>query len=491
MKSFDVFDTLIARKCIQPQAIFSLVEQRMGIRGFAAVRVEAERQLQGSEYSLDEIYLKIVANSGITDDLAARAKHAELTAELENVIPIEENLRRVSDGDVLITDIYLPLSFVSALLQRAGLRKKCSIIRSADGKATGRAWDSLRRAKAEVVHLGDNPHSDVEMPRRYGFAAMLTNVSRPSAVEQYLLARGLTGTALIARTLRLGLPHDVSVAHELQQCQAGINVPLLLLASLYLGNFLRGQRHSYDSILFSSRDCRGWQKIFHALYGGKEDQAPRIEYFFTSRLSRVSASPAYLRYFSGLLGRRTLVVDLCGTGLSLASLLRRAQADASIFLLHHVTHEAVNAFYRQSYDVSLQGVDIHFVLDDSQHLSNLPLELLNYASHPMVLDMDEIEGSPSVFAPRFATSEFSQEQIQWIESMEAAVDAVLPLLSDPLLRLQLESQDAMKPQGLIREALIHLGREAAQARAPMSAFGDTHRLADDLVYSSLASVRRQ
>ena len=122
MRSFDIFDTLIARKCIWPQAIFSLVEQRIGSPGFATLRIRAEAELQGTEHTLDDIYRRMISNGGMDVEFAERARTMELATELENVIPIAAQLQRVRDGDLLISDTPLPAEFLVQLLERAGLR---------------------------------------------------------------------------------------------------------------------------------------------------------------------------------------------------------------------------------------------------------------------------------------------------------------------------------------------------------------------------------
>ena len=45
LKTWDIFDTLIARRCISPQFVFQIVEQSSKIQGFAQARVEAEKIL--------------------------------------------------------------------------------------------------------------------------------------------------------------------------------------------------------------------------------------------------------------------------------------------------------------------------------------------------------------------------------------------------------------------------------------------------------------
>ena len=45
LKTWDIFDTLIARRCISPQNIFQIVEQAGKVHGFVQSRLLAERNL--------------------------------------------------------------------------------------------------------------------------------------------------------------------------------------------------------------------------------------------------------------------------------------------------------------------------------------------------------------------------------------------------------------------------------------------------------------
>jgi len=68
VNSYDVFDTLITRRCIDPKIIFAQVEKRERVEGFARARIEAEASLAGKGYNFDEIYL----GAGAAEGLVAR-----------------------------------------------------------------------------------------------------------------------------------------------------------------------------------------------------------------------------------------------------------------------------------------------------------------------------------------------------------------------------------------------------------------------------------
>lgn len=490
MRSFDVFDTLIARKCIFPEEIFAFVGQETGIAGFARLRIEAEGSLQGGEYRLDDIYEALRRRFDLPRETLAYAKERELLQELDNVIPIARHLGQVGDGDLLVTDTYLPTDFVGRLLERAGLDKIVTIVRSAEGKRSGRIWRALQSAGPISMHLGDNAHSDGEAARRHGFTTTLSTVSRPSPLEAHLYNSGCRGIALLARILRLGASDADPAALALKELQANVNVPLLLLASLDLGRRLANHAEPPDRILFSSRDSRHWRRVFQSTPMPREwELAYEVEYFLTSRLARVAGSPDYLRYFHRLAGARSVVIDLCGTGLSLARLYARAALAPRTHLLLMIDGGEVRDRYREGFAQGL-AASATSMFRASQGAGNLALELMNATNHGMVLDMTELASEPEpVFHPRFAPAEYSERQIMLLDAMASVIDGAVEWLADPLLEAAIR-EEAVPGVGRATDILSPLLRQAENAGVLAEAFLATHLEADRGICDRLAGESR-
>jgi hypothetical protein len=63
--SFDLFDTLVARRCYDPISIFEAVESQSGIAGFARRRQNEESRLwQAGDCTLDDIYVQLEGTTG-------------------------------------------------------------------------------------------------------------------------------------------------------------------------------------------------------------------------------------------------------------------------------------------------------------------------------------------------------------------------------------------------------------------------------------------
>jgi hypothetical protein len=242
-------------------------------------------------------------------------RQAEIDAELDQVIPIEENLARVKDGDLLLSDMYLPAGVIRGLLEKAGLDRRVSLLVSADGKHSGRIWPIVLTNFAIGRHLGDNPVADVAAPRRCGIVSELSRLAQPSPVENWCLSNGLRGLAELIRAARPRIVTSDPLARRLRWVQTQYNFPILWLACIAL------HRHAAATVatrlLFSSRDCHLWHALYCALFPDAT-----TEYFFTSRRVRVDPSPAYRDYARRLLSSGSILIDICGTGWSSARLMQ-------------------------------------------------------------------------------------------------------------------------------------------------------------------------
>jgi hypothetical protein len=80
VNTFDLFDTLVARHCYEPVALFRQVEVKSGISGFAELRRSVEGQMYDRrDYSLDDVYAELALVSGWSADTIATLRMLELT----------------------------------------------------------------------------------------------------------------------------------------------------------------------------------------------------------------------------------------------------------------------------------------------------------------------------------------------------------------------------------------------------------------------------
>jgi hypothetical protein len=127
-------------------------------------------------YGLRDIWQEVRRALGLDDAAAARLRELEVQIEHEEAIPVTENLAQVRDGDLLVSDTYLPAEVVLSLLRRAGLERAVALVVSNDGKFRGRVWPQLLAKVAIGQHFGDNPHSDGKTPSEAGGGLIKTLV---------------------------------------------------------------------------------------------------------------------------------------------------------------------------------------------------------------------------------------------------------------------------------------------------------------------------
>lgn len=390
IQTYDVFDTLIARRCIEPHAIFTIVEERSGVQGYAAARITAERVVYQRRYTLRDIYVEMQKHLTLGTDELETLMHLEVQVELENVVPIQENLAALPSDACLITDTYLPKAVIQELLRQAGVRRDFPILLDSHGKSSGRVWKELREQGLQCVHLGDNEVSDLRNARAEGMRARLSQLSNPTAVEKALTDLGAHGVAQAMRVARLSVDRR-GMPDWLYSLQMNLNVPFLLLSSVMLMSELR--RSGAKKVLFASRDGRNLQSAFNAL-AAKFDSFRHIgsEYWYTSRLARVGRSASYLDYCAKVMDGPVLLADLCGTGTSIAALLKDLGPRVSgvgVFLAEQISESDYSRNMAQHYAIDPMSAtaDVQYAFNTQEFVPNYLLEELNYLPEGMVRDV--------------------------------------------------------------------------------------------------------
>ncbi|RKD70822.1 hypothetical protein [Rhizobium sp. WW_1] len=420
VRTFDVFDTLIARRCIEPSKVFEIIAKRADLPAFTAARKQAEAKLAKHPYNLDMIYDELEAALQLDPIETAALKALEIDIELEQVIPIAENMALVRHGDVLISDMYLGAAIIRKLLDKAGLDKKVSLIVTSDGKRSGAIWPQAQANLSIEEHLGDNLHSDVEMPGRFDIPNRHTGIFGLNPVEDVLMQIGQRQLAELCREIRLSTWSANAHSRTVQVVQASLNFPIMLLGSVALTRL--AVQLDKRSILFSSRDCDAWMPLFEQVAQrlGFECQAT---YFYTSRLAKMQPSPSYASYARHLISDHALIVDLCGTGWSLANFAASLGLDnVPVFFLHKLptapAYEAMAA--------TPQTCRFHTLVPAEETVvQNTMLEMCNYAMHGMVEDVRLIQD----FAiPVFASDNRSPETLATVQAQHDCFRTGLQLM---------------------------------------------------------------
>jgi glycosyltransferase involved in cell wall biosynthesis len=194
--SLDVFDTALLRLVRKPVDVFlymqSDVRRLLGrpSLGFVEARVAAEHEAReekrraaaSGEVTLDEIYSAMRVRLGCDEATVGRIKQWELEVERKLCYAnpsIAQLTARAENGKKIIfaSDMYLPAGEIIALLEKNGFKNaplflSCELqVSKHEGGLFDRVLKTLQCEPAEMLHIGDNAHSDVDRARAKGIRA--------------------------------------------------------------------------------------------------------------------------------------------------------------------------------------------------------------------------------------------------------------------------------------------------------------------------------
>lgn len=176
--SFDVFDTLIERKCLTPEQIFintgkKVLGNRKKIE-YLKLRKQAEENAYnelGARATLDDIYNDITVFS---DETINDLKNEEIHQELENCYPKKKisNIYKYAvkrkKKIIIISDMYLSESIISRMIRKCGYDKYEKLYVSNEygvDKRSGKLFDLVLKKENiksnDIIHIGDSLKADI------------------------------------------------------------------------------------------------------------------------------------------------------------------------------------------------------------------------------------------------------------------------------------------------------------------------------------------
>ncbi len=189
--SFDIFDTLIKRPFEKPTDVFAYMANSLPLvpKNFPQCRVEAERLARrsapGGECNMSEIYAELEKMDGYDTSLCKTLCSMEKETELRICEPRPEGAelllaaKKLDVRVILISDMYLSRLRISRMLCKCGLKNFAELYISSEhrqNKANGDLFRYVRKCEelpfSSFLHIGDNPISDVIIPRNLGMHAL-------------------------------------------------------------------------------------------------------------------------------------------------------------------------------------------------------------------------------------------------------------------------------------------------------------------------------
>lgn len=210
--SFDIFDTLLERPCLQPKDIFYLINERikdipeLSDVDFCKIRIDAEEKVgTHTNPSFDDIWDWIRDTYHLSSIQIEKLKEAELEAEQtflkqrKLVAEIYHYACKKKRKIIAVSDMYLPTLFLQNVLQRNGYTKIQSVYVSCEQKKTKREGDLFKN-----VYTSENikPHNMLHMMNRVPIEGSIWSYEEAFPIEMRIREYCLAIIRRIKRTRR-------------------------------------------------------------------------------------------------------------------------------------------------------------------------------------------------------------------------------------------------------------------------------------------------
>ncbi|MAS96512.1 MAG: hypothetical protein CMO55_25265 [Verrucomicrobiales bacterium] len=327
LTTYDIWDTCLTRAVIDPKHLFMEAASRLtgrkvyedpAVIELASRRRQAEMSARtkapSGECTFKEIETELAQLVG--NDTARSFAELELQMEQEYVRPVESMRSSVKEtrshgGQIaFISDMYLPASFLQALLIQHGFSEGGDLVFVSSewraNKRSGRLYDLVRQELGvntkDWKHIGDKAGADYQVPKRKGisskhFAEAIHTPAEYNAIEcSAASARDGSHLAGGMRATRLGLPISTDRAGLLA------NVVAPWICALAAQMVKLAEKHNLKRLYFLSRDgeilMRVAQRIAPSTLECRYLYSSRRAWCFPGMLADDKASRRWLETFA-------------------------------------------------------------------------------------------------------------------------------------------------------------------------------------------------
>ena len=283
---------MVLKRLSEPADVFHFAGEKLGIMDFKNIRVQAERQAREktlassghTEVTLEETWHELEIDVGTDPKIGMNAEvYAEKSLCYANpyMLKVWNALKEKGKRIIIISDMYLSAEVLNDILIRNGFEGAEKIYVSCEYKKNKAKGDLFALVKnelgdASVIHVGDNPVSDVQNAERNGFAVC----RYPDAKRNMLLYRPYDMSSIVGGAYRGIVSNFIYNGDSV--FSKGYEYGFIYGGHFVLGycNFIREQakRLGADKLLFLSRDGDTLIKAYDQLYPGE-----KTEYVYWSR----------------------------------------------------------------------------------------------------------------------------------------------------------------------------------------------------------------
>lgn len=312
--SFDLFDTLIMRRTLEPIDIFDLVELRLQEKGIIINNFKKKRrtaELQSGGKNIYHIYEILSKRLQLDEEKMQIILDEEIQCEKEYLIPRKVMAELLdyaaAQGKTvsIISDMYLPSDILKDILFAMGITKYHKLYVSCEygvGKGNGLFAEYLKDVEGKkCLHIGDNRQSDILAARECGIDAYeiksaydmlkISGFRRALVYTNSKCDRLFVGemiAELFNDPFALYLSSGIVHITDLKMALKSFLVPVVVHYMQDLYKLLRKQ--SYQAILFGARDGYLLKKVYESDLVDVMENKPKAIYFYTSRKLAIKAS---------------------------------------------------------------------------------------------------------------------------------------------------------------------------------------------------------
>lgn len=319
--SFDIFDTLLVRNVTNPTDLFDIVQLKykeltgsFGIEDFKNQRIQAEDKARREiaslpnieEVTLDQVYEVLKNSLNLNDDIIKQYKQLEIQAELDFCVtnPYMQKIYNYCLAQkkdiIIVSDMYLPQDTVEKLLSKNGFLNYKKLFLSSSIKLTKHTGNifplilnELKYKASDILHVGDNYTSDVQIPLKNGLSAYfyeksldlytkeITNILKKQYFTHYKTPEDVSISVNIAQTInRFYCERNNKKDDKSNQLgyQIGYKYLGTTLCSLLEWIYRDAKNKNLKKIFFGSREGYIMHKAFQILFNDLPS-----EYFYISR----------------------------------------------------------------------------------------------------------------------------------------------------------------------------------------------------------------
>lgn len=313
VNSFDVFDTLIARRFITNDHIIRALQTISKNPDF----YERRKQADNGSRSLIQIYEELARNNTIAHEDTHKYYKLEVELEKKHSFPIQANINLVKEGDILISDMYMSAADILELVRTAGLNVEVTVYQSNSDKRTGLVWDKVKGVID--THTGDNIVSDIENAKNRNIKTQsYYDAIQFTGIEKVLYDNNLNLMSLLIREIRIKTSSNVK--DPFIDIATQLNLPWLLFACEMLHRKLADK-----NIVFLGRDCYNLYKIYSEFY--------QTSYYVPFSRKVAFAQPnESVEYLKKHIPPNSVLVDISSTGATWENICKICSFDVCVLI---------------------------------------------------------------------------------------------------------------------------------------------------------------